>query len=141
VPASWHLISGIRAWMPYWNGVTYQPNGQVLYASGWSVSTTAVSTGPRAGPRFLFTIGLAARRNPCRVVAEGSLVHKVVNGYRVIITRGPAGQTLCAAHAGGLSVTIYEFGNHPTIDVVSLFAHHLQLLGTSPAHWATRPIR
>jgi len=141
VPASWHLISGVRAWMPYWNGVTYQPNGQVLYASGWSVSTTAVSTGPRAGPRFLFTIGLAARRNPCRVVAEGSLVHKVVNGYRVIITRGPAGQTLCAAHAGGLSVTIYEFGNHPTIDVVSLFAHHLQLLGTSPAHWATRPIR
>jgi len=25
--------------------------------------------------------------------------------------------------------------------VVGLFAHHLQLLGTSPAHWATQPIR
>jgi hypothetical protein len=50
VPASWHLISGVRAWMPYWNGVTYQPYGQVLYASNWSVSTTAASTGPRAGP-------------------------------------------------------------------------------------------
>jgi hypothetical protein len=68
-------------------------------------------------------------------------VHKVVNGYPVIVTRGPAGQTLCAADAGGLSVTIQEFGNHPTVDVVSLFAHHLQLLGTSPAHWATQPIR
>jgi hypothetical protein len=34
-----------------------------------------------------------------------------------------------------------EFGNHPTLDVLSLFAHHLQLLGTSPAHWATQPIR
>jgi magnesium transporter len=30
--------------------------------------------------------------------------------------------------------------NHPTMDVLSLFAHHLQLLGTSPAHWATQPI-
>jgi hypothetical protein len=47
---------------------------------------------------------------------------------------------LCAADAGGLSITIQEFGNHPTLDVVSLFAHHLQLLGTSPAHWATQPI-
>jgi len=26
-------------------------------------------------------------------------------------------------------------------DVVGLFTHHLQLLGTSPAHWATQPIR
>jgi hypothetical protein len=43
--------------------------------------------------------------------------------------------------AGGLSVTIYEFGNHPTLDVVTVFAHHLQLLGTSPARWATQPIR
>lgn len=55
--------------------------------------------------------------------------------------RGPAGQTLCAAHADGLSVTIYESGNHPTVDVVSLFAHHVQLLGTSRARWATQPIR
>jgi len=141
VPASWHLISGVRAWMPYWNGVTYQPHGQMLYASGWSVSTTAASTGPRAGPRFLFTIGLPARRNPCRIPAQAPSVHKVVNGYPVTVTRGPAGQTLCAAHAGGLSVTIYEFGNHPTVDVISLFAHHLQLLGTSPAHWAAQPIR
>ena len=68
-------------------------------------------------------------------------MRKVVNGYPVTVTRGPTGQTLCAAHAGGLSVSIYEFGNHPAVDVVSLFAHHLQLLGTSPAHWATRPIR
>ena len=68
-------------------------------------------------------------------------MRKVVNGYPVIVTRGPAGQTLCAADAGGLSVTIYESGNHPIVDMVSLFAHHLQLLGTSPAHWATHPIR
>ena len=141
VPASWHLISGVRAWMPDWNGVTYRHHGQVLYASGWSVSTTAASTGPRAGPRFSFTIGLAAQYSPCRGPAQGSLVHKVVNGYPVTVSRGSYGQTLCAADADGLSVTIQESGNHPTLDVVSLLAHHLQLLGTSPAHWATQPIR
>jgi hypothetical protein len=141
VPASWHLISGVRAWMPYWNGVTYQPDGPVLSASEWSVSTTAASTGPRAGPRFLFTIGLAAGHHSCRVLRLGHPLRKVVNGYSVIVTSGPAGQTLCAADAGGLSVSIYEFGNHPTVDVVGLFAHHLELLGTSPARWAAHPIR
>jgi len=89
----------------------------------------------------LFTVALAAQRDLCRYCPQGHTVHKVVKGYPVIVTRNPGGQTLCAADAGGLSVTIHEFGNHRTVDVVSLFAHHLQLLGTNPAHWATRPIR
>ena len=38
---------------------------------------------------------------------------------------------------GGVMV----IGHHPTVDVVSLFARHPQLLGTSPAHWAIQPIR
>jgi hypothetical protein len=43
-------------------------------------------------------------------------------------------------------VQIEERSNRPgadlaSVDVVSLFAHHLRLLGTSPAHWATQPIR
>jgi hypothetical protein len=146
LPASWHLISGVRAWMPYWNGVTYQPYGQVLYASHWSVSTGSASTGPRARPFLTFTIGLAGQPGSCRVGAQGPPVHEVVNGYRVIVTRGPFGQTLCAANAGGLCVQIEERSNRPgadlaSVDVVSLFAHHLRLLGTSPAHWATQPIR
>jgi hypothetical protein len=146
LPASWHFISGVRAWMPEWNGVTYQPYGHVLYASHWSVSTGSASTGPRARPYLTFTIGLAGQPGSCRVAAQGPPVHEVVNGYRVIVTRGPFGQTLCAANAGGLSVQIEERSNRPgadlaSVDVVSLFAHHLQLLGTSPAHWATQPIR
>ena len=146
LPASWHLISGVRAWMPEWNGVTYQPYGHVLYASHWSVSTGSASTGPRARPFLAFTIGLAGQPGSCRVAAQGPPVHEVVNGYRVIVTRGPFGQTLCAANAGGLSVQIEERSNRPgaglaSVDVVGLFAHHLQLLGTSPAHWATQPIR
>ena len=146
LPASWHFISGVRAWMPEWNGVTYQPYGHVLYASHWSVSTGSASTGPRARPFLTFTIGLAGRPGSCRVAAQGPTVHEVVNGYQVIVTRGPFGQTLCAANAGGLSVQIDERSNRPgaglaSVDVVGLFAHHLQLLGTSPAHWATQPIR
>jgi hypothetical protein len=89
----------------------------------------------------LFTNGLATQYNFCRVPTQRPSVHKVVNGYPVIVNRGPVAQELCAADAGGLFVTIQEFGNHPTLDVVSLFAHHLQLLGTSPARWATQPIR
>jgi hypothetical protein len=146
LPASWHLISGVRAWMPEWNGVTYQPYGHVLYASHWSVSTGSASTGPRARPFLTFTIGLAGQPGSCRVAAQGPPVHEVVNGYRVIVTRGPFGQTLCAANAGGLSVQIEERSNRPgadlaSVDVVGLFARHLQLLGTSPARWATQPIR
>jgi hypothetical protein len=146
LPASWHLISGVRAWMPEWNGVTYQPHGHVLYASHWSVSTGSASTGPRARPFLTFTIGLAGQPGSCRVAAQGPPIHEVVNGYPVTVTRGPYGQTLCAANAGGLSVQIEERSNRPgadlaSVDVVGLFAHHLQLLGTSPAHWATQPIR
>jgi hypothetical protein len=146
LPAAWHLISGVRAWMPYWNGVTYRPYGHVLYASEWSVSTGSASTGPRARPFLTFTIGLAGQPGSCRVAAQGPPVHEVINGYPVIVTRGQFGQTLCAAHAGGLSVQIEERSNRPgadlaSVDVVSLFAHHLHLLGTSPAHWAAQPIR
>lgn len=146
LPASWRLISGVRAWMPYWNGVTYRHHGHVLYASQWSVSTGSASTGPRARPFLTFTIGLAGQQGSCRVAAQGPPVHEVVNGYPVIVTRGPYGQTLCAANAGGLSVQIEERSNRPgadlaSVDVVGLFARHLQLLGTSPAHWATQPIR
>ena len=146
LPASWHFISGVRAWMPEWNGVTYQAYRHVLYASRWSVSTGPVSTGPHASPYLTFTIGLAGQPGSCRVAAQGPPVHEVVNGYRVVVTRGPFGQTLCAADAGGLSVQIEERSNRPganlaSVDVVGLFARHLQPLGTSPADWATKPIR
>jgi hypothetical protein len=146
LPASWHLISGVPAWMPEWNGVTYQPYGHGLYASHWSVSTGSASTGPRARPFLTFTIGLADQPGSCGVPVQRSIVHTVVNGYPLIVSRGPFEQALCAANAGGLSVQIEERSNRPgpnlaSVDVVGLFARHLQLLGTNPAHWATQPIR
>ena len=61
------------------------------------------------------------------------------------VTRNLWEQALCA-NADGLSVEIDERSNRPragvaSVDVVSVFAHHLQLLGTSPANWAAKPIR
>jgi hypothetical protein len=52
----------------------------------------------------------------------------------------------CCNLRSALPVQIQERSNCPgadlaTVDVVGLFARHLQLLGTSPAHWATQPIR
>jgi hypothetical protein len=40
---------------------------------------------------------------------------------------------LCAARAGGLQVTISVLGRRPVLSLVSLFAHHLRVLGTNPA--------
>ena len=117
-----------------------------MYANRWSISTGSANTKPRTRPFLTFTIGLAGQPGSCRVAAQNPPVHEVVNGYPVIVTHGPFGQTLCAANTGELSVQIEERSNRPganlaSVDVAGLFARHLQLLGTSPAHWATQPIR
>jgi hypothetical protein len=145
LPASWHLLSGVRALTPYWNGVLYQAYHGHLYARGWSVSTGPASTGPHATPYLTFTIRRAAQHIPCRAAELGNTVHQVVHGYHVTVSRGPGEQALCATE-GGLSVEIDEGSNRPgpglaTVDLVSVFAHHVHLLGTNPADWARKPIR
>ena len=75
-------------------------------------------------------------------------VHEVVKGYDVVVTNVPAGshgpqepaQLLCAANADGLWVNIKVLGRHPVLGVVSLFAHHMALLGPHPARWYSLPI-
>jgi hypothetical protein len=37
-------------------------------------------------------------------------------------------------------VIIAVAGRHQVLSAVSLFAHHLRLLGANPAHWARKPI-
>lgn len=72
-------------------------------------------------------------------------VHEVIAGHRVIVGpitegHGTSGQSLCAASTDGLRVNITMLGRHPVLGVVSLFAHHLRLLGPDPAHWARNPV-
>ena len=74
--------------------------------------------------------------------------HRVVNSYQVVVANVPAGshgprepgQFLCAANADGLVVNIKVLGRHPALGVVSLFAHHMALLGPHPARWYSLPI-
>jgi hypothetical protein len=141
VPASWQVSS-----------VFYRPHGTVLQASQYSVTTGAAkSPWDRASNLPFLTTDPATARSSCIIHPHGQSSREVINGYQVIVSHlqetangiqvtPPHYQQLCAAHADGLKVVIAEIGKHPALSVVSLFAHHLQLLGTDPANWARKPI-
>jgi len=133
VPASWHVSS-----------VSYRPRGAVLQASQWWLTTGPANPRALGESQPVFTTDLAGPRSSCPIFSHGESAHEVINGHPVIVSRLPTGglteQQLCAAHADGLRVRISEIGNHPGLGVVSLFAHHLQLLGTNVANWARNPI-
>jgi hypothetical protein len=133
VPASWHVSS-----------VSYRPHGAVLLANQWSLTSGPPSPHARGESQPIFTTELAGSRSSCPSFPHGESAHEVINGHSVIVSRIPTGgllaRQLCAAHANGLRVQISEIGNHPGLGVVSLFAHHLQLLGTNVANWARNPI-
>jgi hypothetical protein len=46
---------------------------------------------------------------------------------------------ICAPNARGMTVYI-STGASVTPDAIAIFAHHLRLLGASPAAWTTRPL-
>jgi hypothetical protein len=133
VPASWHVSS-----------VGYRPHGAVLQATQWWLTTGPANPHALGESHPSFTFDLATPRSSCPIFPHGQSAHQVINGYPVIVSHIPTGglpiQQLCAAHANGLRVRISELGNHPGLGVVSLFAHHLQLLGTNAANWAKTPI-
>jgi hypothetical protein len=144
VPANWQVAD-----------VSFAPQDGRPLASQWQLT---------AGPRVLppggggYPVGTptlnfssASKANTCSIASfRGSFpgshpVRRVINGYRVFVDyfkRGmyPPEQDLCAADADGLWVYIEQFGRHPSLSVVSLFAHHLRLLGTDPVGWTTEPI-
>jgi hypothetical protein len=75
----------------------------------------------------------------------GKTAHQLINGYQVTISHVTAGtdspeQVLCAPHADGLAVVVTVHGKQPVLSPVTLFAHHLLLLGPRPARWAREPI-
>jgi hypothetical protein len=67
--------------------------------------------------------------------------HEVINGYKVIVGADSSwpNNELCASDAAGTSMWI-AIGPHPILSPVSIFAHHLRLLGSNPANWTTKPI-
>jgi hypothetical protein len=69
---------------------------------------------------------------------------ETVLGHRVVLTTLPRGrdysQSLCAAHADGLSLFVSVQGKHPPMSPLTLFRDHLRLLGPNPANWIAQPI-
>jgi hypothetical protein len=135
VPAAWQLSS-----------VLYVPSGAVSRANGYAFSAGPAVTYPsdqtQSGLPAL-RLDPAGAHSSCPSLPHS--VHEVIAGHRVIVGhitegQGMPGQSLCAASADGLRVTIVVAGRHQVLSVVSLFAHHLHLLGTNPAHWARNPI-
>jgi hypothetical protein len=129
VPASWHLS----------HGVLYRPYGPVLQATRWL--TTGATNGHGGETYTSYTDGPATPHSRCPTFGASAHHHELINGSPVTVTTtSPSVQALCTLHADGLHVLIREAGIPPGLGVVSLFAHHLQLLGTNPANWARNPL-
>jgi hypothetical protein len=138
VPAAWRV-----------SALTYVPRGTLSQASGYTLaaSRTAIYPSGLSQPGLpSITIVPAGAHSSCPAVAHS--VHEVVAGYPVVVANVPAAsygpqgpeQLLCAADADGLVVNIKVLGRHPVLGVVSLFAHHMALLGRHAPRWARVPI-
>ncbi len=135
VPANWQV-----------NCVATSLVGHVMYATS-DVVTAGRVTGsicgddaPLNAPHF--DAGQGAK-NACAglIYAEAHSQPEVINGYQVVLGTENAwpNYELCADNAAGTFVWI-AIGAHPTLSPASIFAHHLRLLGSSPAKWTTKPI-
>jgi hypothetical protein len=126
--------------------VYYQPDGRLLRASRFALTTGTPDLGADGGMEFQTNLPYFGVIDPATFYrnfcpTSGS---EIINGYRVVVTNQVVGtlpsETLCAANADGLALSINLQGAHPPISVASLFGDHLRLLGTNPANWTTKPI-
>ena len=92
-----------------------------------------------------FTTNLTKRRDTCDMYPDGQSRRETINGYRVVVDRlraergNPAVRQVCATDVAGLFIFVSTYGRTRP-DAVSLFAHHLRVLGPDPANWTTRPL-
>jgi hypothetical protein len=135
-PATWQVSSDF-----------YVRDGAVLRAFGFTLSTDPagypISQSQFGLPDVRFN--LAARNGSCPRPPQGKTTPQVINGHRVTVSHYVSGtgipeQMLCAPHAAGLTVVVTVQGKYPARSAASVFAHHLRLFGTNPAHWARKPI-
>lgn len=127
----------------------YVPDSGLLRGDEYMLTTGSSRFHPRVGDLGVWTdapyvmVHPAPRDGTCTPQDPGS-TRETINGYRVVLRHSHIGglpvQDLCGAHADGLWFDIQVFGAHPSIDVVTLFKHHMRLLGTDPAKWTTDPV-
>jgi len=133
-------VTGLPAWWRV-SGVSYVPDGAVSRVTQYLMTPLPGVTFPfnvSLGGLPEFQFGLAGPHSSCPV-PQGKAVHKVINGYRVILGHATGSrQWLCAPDADGVQVRILAGSRHVP-SPADLFAHHLHLLGPNPAHWARKP--
>lgn len=145
LPSQWKLSS-----------VFYQPNAGVLQAIRFALTTGTPDLGADGGLEYQkgmpdFGIQPATPHGSCyrypkrKNESDKSKV-ETIHGHLVVVTNFPRpgfpGQSLCTAHAVGLSFYINAQGKkHPVMDLATLFRDHLRILGANPAKWTTQPIR
>jgi hypothetical protein len=130
VPSSWQV-----------SAVQYRPVGAVLLASQYTVTkgpAVLIPGGPLPSGTPIVGVLPATARGSCQFFPQS--VRKVVGGYPTIVTDFRHSRLLCARHADGLWVEMSVHEKVPTLNLASLFAHHLNLLGLHPGHWFPEPI-
>jgi hypothetical protein len=136
--------------------VYYQPDGRLLRASRFALTTGTPDLGADGGMEFQTNLPYFTNFGPATSHSNfnfcGQSANEIINGYRVVVTHRdggtaigggtalPPSQGVCAANADGLTLSIDQQGAHPPISVASLFRDHLRLLGANPANWTTKPI-
>jgi hypothetical protein len=80
---------------------------------------------------------MAGPRSSCYFYPNGQSTHRTINGIKVVVNHLDR-ETLqvCASHAHGLFVFVSTYGTQRP-GAVSIFSHHLRLLGRDPAGWTT----
>ncbi len=68
--------------------------------------------------------------------------YRTIRGFPALLTLGVGqgaadGRSLCIPDADGV---LLSFSGHANSSMVSLFEHHVRLLGPNQAHWTTKPL-
>ena len=122
LPAAWRV--GI---------VHFAPDGLVL--RGRSVGLI----GPKGFGHMIanLDVTMAGPRSSCYFYPNGQSTRRTINGIKVVVNHlGHQTVQVCAAHAHGLFVFVSTYGAQRP-GAVSIFSHHLRLLGRDPAGWTT----
>jgi hypothetical protein len=124
--------------------------------AGWHVAGTTVTVGNHgplssaslalAGPEPGLILGPGENHASCArqfgAAYTSQVRSAILDGYRVstfrVAPQGTPFWALCTSDADGVYVAVVAGTSRA--EVTDLFAHHLRLLGSDPAHWTTRPI-
>ena len=130
-------LTGLRAaWRV--GSVHFVPDAGVLRGQWLYLAGKGGSDGPSVD------VAPARPGDPCRRLYPNGQ-RRTINGIKVVVNHvaaahsSPASFQVCAAHADGLFLLIITAGQQQP-RAVSIFRHHLRLLGRDPSNWTASPL-